>query len=186
MKPEIVVIGSSAGGLPALKEILQHWQPPLPVPVIVAQHLSSESGHNAAEWLHVQVMEPVQSLESGRVYLIPPGYSARITAPGQAHLTRGVNYRGIYPSVDLLFATAARHYGSRAVGILLSGMGRDGVEGLTKLHNVGAMTIVQNHATAAIDGMNRRAREKGLADYDLAPGEIAELVKSRLDLFRGA
>ncbi|PJF21685.1 MAG: chemotaxis response regulator protein-glutamate methylesterase [Phototrophicales bacterium] len=161
-KPEIVVIGASAGGPSALSYILATIPADLPVPIVIAQHIPHEFVAGLARWLdkvgmvRVVVVEDNQRLEAGVVHL----------SPGNAHVTVERVHNQLYarlihnqmeerhqPSVNVLFRSVAAVCGAHAIGIILTGMGDDGAEGLLAMRQAGARTLAQNRDTATVYGM---------------------------------
>jgi two-component system chemotaxis response regulator CheB len=175
----VVVIGASTGGPPALATILADLPPDLPVPILVVQHMADGFVEGLATWLDSLSRLPVVMAEHGRplrpgtVHVAPaklntllrPGLRVELCAPpaGQFHV----------PGVDAAFASAATVCGSAAVGVLLTGMGRDGAEGLRLLHDAGAMTIGQDEPTSVVWGMPAAAQALGAVEFELPLPRIA-------------
>lgn len=168
--PEVVLIGASTGGPPAIERILRDVGGDVPVPILVVQHMPPGFTRAFAERLNIQlpleVREPMdgEPLQPGTVYIARGGVHLRIAAAGRQRLVAAVSadpenapHR---PSVDVLFASAAEA-GVRAVAILLTGMGQDGAEGMARLAARGALTIAQDEATSIIFGMPRAAAAIG-------------------------
>ncbi len=174
----LVAIGSSTGGPSALLSILGRLPERFPAPIIIAQHIAEGFVPGLATWLDagstVKVVpaEDGTTVEPGVAYLAATGSNMEIhgTAlrfttpqPGQLYI----------PSADTLFESAARSYGHRAAGVLLTGMGADGARGLKMLHDRGAPTICQDEATSIVFGMPRAAIDLGAARTVLPVHEIA-------------
>jgi len=167
--PEVVLIGASTGGPPAIERILRDLGGDVPVPVLVVQHMPAGFTRAFAERLNIQlpleVREPVdgEPLQPATVYIARGGFHLRI-APGRQRLVAAVSSEPRdtphRPSVDELFASAAEA-GVRAVAILLTGMGHDGAAGMARLAAQGALTIAQDEATSTIFGMPRAAAAIG-------------------------
>lgn len=180
----VVVIGASTGGPPALATILADLPSDLPVPVLVVQHMADGFVEGLATWLNTLSPLPVvmaahgRALRPGTVYVAPaklntllrPGLRVELRAPpeGQFHV----------PGVDACFASAAAVCGSAAVGVLLTGMGRDGAEGLRLLHHAGAMTIGQDEPTSVVWGMPAAAAALGAVELELPLSRIAMALTS--------
>ncbi|HYG67464.1 MAG TPA: chemotaxis-specific protein-glutamate methyltransferase CheB [Anaeromyxobacteraceae bacterium] len=185
-RADLVVIGASLGGPKALAAILRALPPEFPAPVAVVQHIADGFTEGLASWLaqesRLQVREAREgdSLRAGRVLLAPTGFHLVVT-DGTAHLSESPPVETFRPSVTPLFASAAAAYGPRACGVLLTGMGRDGAEGMRALKSVGAHTIAQDEATSAVFGMPRAAIELGAVDrvlpLDEIPRALVELTR---------
>ncbi len=182
----LIAIGASAGGPPAVAHVLRDLAIDLPAAVLVVQHVDAEFVASMADWFDSQASFTVQVAREGTVPLAGHAY----VAAGDLHLvlrrdgtlgyeTEPVNapYR---PSADVLFDSVAAHWRGAVVGIVLSGMGRDGAIGLGKLRATGARTIAQDEATSAVFGMPRAAAEAGAASDVLALARIAPFVNQLL------
>lgn len=175
----VVVIGASTGGPPALATILADLPPDLPVPVLVVQHMADGFVEGLASWLDGLSPLPVVMAEHGKrllpgtVHVAParlntllrPGLRVELRQPpeGQFHI----------PGVDAAFASAAKVCGCGAVGVLLTGMGRDGAEGLRLMHDAGALTIGQDEPTSVVWGMPAAAQALGAVEMELPLSQIA-------------
>jgi two-component system chemotaxis response regulator CheB len=181
-RPDVVVIGASLGGPRALSAILRKLPARFSVPIAVVQHIADGFTAGLASWLDqecaLKVAEGVdgEPLRPGRVVLAPSGRHLVIEG-GRVRLWDGPQVDTFRPSVTPLFASAARHYGSRACGVLLTGMGRDGAEGLKAIHDEGGTTLVQDEATSAVFGMPRAAIELGAADRVLPLDDIPRVLQ---------
>ena len=184
-RPEIIVIGASAGGPSALNHILSQLPADLSVPVVIVQHMPPEFMNGLARWLgknarlRVTVALDNLPLHAGTVYL----------APGSAHLAISRNHHGLVakleheqgthrhqPSVDVLFHSVAQVCGSRAVGIILTGMGDDGASGLLALRQAGARTFAQDRHTATVFGMPGAALAYGAVEKVVALAELPSMM----------
>jgi two-component system chemotaxis response regulator CheB len=167
--PEIVLIGASTGGPPAIERILRDIGGDVPMPILVVQHMPAGFTRAFAERLNIQlpleVREPVDGelLQAATVYIAPGGFHLRVTSlrdrlvAAVGREPEGSSHR---PSVDVLFASVAE-IGTRAVAVLLTGMGQDGASGMARLAERGALTIAQDEATSTIFGMPRAAAAMG-------------------------
>jgi two-component system chemotaxis response regulator CheB len=181
-RPELVVIGASTGGPPVLETILRGLPHPASVPIVIAQHILVGFETGLATWLtrttghEVVLARGGESPTAGVVYLAPADQDLRCDA------TLGLRPRSshISPSVDVLFRSAAESRQARVVAILLSGMGRDGADGMLAAFKLGAMTITQDSGSCVVDSMPRNARLLGASRLTLPPEEIAPTVTSLL------
>ena len=179
--PAIVAIGASTGGPAVLYQLLDELPAPYPLPIIIAQHISPGFDQGLAQWLsktghRVTLAQDKQPLRVANVYLAQASKNVRITSR-ESLRSCDPGSRQIVPSCDELFESAAVHFGSRAVGILLTGMGRDGAAGMLKLREVGAITVTQEGSSCTVNGMPEAARHLGAVMIDVPPGELAPLLQ---------
>ncbi len=173
---ELVVVGASTGGPPVLQTILKSL-PRSFRPVVMVQHISPGFIRGMARWLSdttqhaVEVAEVPMPLLPGRVYLAPDGRHL-LVEPGRVVPVEGEPVDGHRPGVTVLFDSAARAYGPRAAGVLLTGMGRDGARGLANLARAGGPTLCQNRETCAVWGMPKEALALDARHEVLSPPEI--------------
>jgi len=175
----IVAIGASTGGPKAIQSILRELPPTFPVPILVVQHISPDFVLPFVEWLGNSVALPVEvaadgaAARPGHVYIAPGDQHLTVRLRGRLTLDQSPPIHACRPSIDPLFTSVAEAYGPAAVGVLLTGMGVDGAQGLSHLHNRGGRTIVQDEASAVIFGMPRAAIEKNAAGAVLPLGAIS-------------
>jgi len=177
----LIAIGSSTGGVEALQVLLSSFPPNCP-PTVIVQHVDARFAPAIARTLdasspaHVQIAEPDTPLQRGNVYLAPGGERHLLVA-GQtqlyAKLRAGPLVSGHRPSVCALFHSVAASVGRDAIGILLTGMGADGAQGLLAMSQAGAQTIAQDEATCTVFGMPRVAISLGAAKIVAPLGRIA-------------
>lgn len=178
----LVVIAASTGGPVALERVLVGLGD-LPAPVLVVQHLHEDFVDGLITWLATRSALPVElaaqavSPRPGRVYVAGGDRHLRVRADGRLELDRMPEHLH-RPSADELFFSAARHSGSAAVGVLLTGMGDDGARGLLALREAGAETIAQDEETCAVFGMPRVAIQLGAARHVLPLDAIAGAVRA--------
>jgi two-component system, chemotaxis family, protein-glutamate methylesterase/glutaminase len=181
-RPVVVAIGASTGGPPALATILRDLPADLDAAVLVVQHMAEGFLDGLARWLdeasplRVVVAADGERLATSTVYLAPaatnmllrPGHRVELTAPsvGQFHV----------PGVDATFHSVARVCGPRAVGVLLTGMGRDGAVGLRSMRDAGARTLGQDESTSVVWGMPAAARALQAVDRELPLSDVAAAV----------
>jgi two-component system chemotaxis response regulator CheB len=175
-----VAIGASTGGPQVVAEILAS---PLPAPVLLVQHIARGFIEGFAEWLGTRTPMPVALgergavLEPGTVYVAGAGGHLGVTADGRVAISDDGPVDGFRPSITRLFEAVADVYGRSAVGVLLTGMGRDGARGLLRLRDAGALTIAQDEASSVVYGMPAEAVQLGAAADVLAPGAIAGVLR---------
>ena len=191
---EAILIGASAGGPLPIRTILSALPPEFPAAVLVVQHIAVGFGAGFAEWLAGASRLPVhiavegEHLMPGHVYIAPDEAHMGVREGPRIRLDHGEPENGLRPSVSHLFRSAARLYGRRVVGILLSGMGRDGAEELKGLRDLGAVTFAQDRESCVVFGMPGEAVRLGGASYTMSPEAIAAAVVSLAetgDLSRG-
>lgn len=181
---KIVVIGSSTGGVEALIAVLGKFPANCP-PTLVTQHMPPIFTRNLAARLDricaPTVMEATQGapLRSGLVY-IAPGGEEHLEVIGRSGFTcslkAGPPVNGHCPSVDRLFTSVARSVGGRSVGVILTGMGRDGAQGLLEMRQAGAHTIAQDEASSVVYGMPKAAVDLGAAEHQYSLARIGHAV----------
>lgn len=182
--PQLVAIAASAGGPLALKAFLQHLDCRQPWPLVMVQHIAPGFLPSFCDWLttltplRVLIAVQGQALEPGTLYLAPDGHHLGFTANHKVLLDDGPAEEHVRPAANYLFRSAAQRFGRQAIGIQMSGMGRDGAQGLAELHKAGALTLVQEPASAVIDSMPRSAIALQAASQVLAPERIAELLNA--------
>jgi two-component system chemotaxis response regulator CheB len=161
---EIVGLGASTGGPSAIVQILRVLPPRYPLPILLVLHIGEPFGAAFVEWLDGQTEhrvacarggEPVEEL-AGRVIMAPPDRHL-VVRDGLLHLTREAERHSCRPSVDVLFESMAREFGSSGVACLLTGMGRDGAAGLLEVRRAGGLTLAQDEASSIVYGMPREA-----------------------------
>jgi len=186
----LIAIGASTGGIHALANFFQELPPKIGVPILVTQHLPAPFMAVFARQLGNTAGREAIVAEDG-LRLLPDRI---VIAPGDAHLTvdikgghlvarlvRNRSSSGCLPSVDPMLASAGAVLGPEALGIVLTGMGRDGLEGAIALTGVGGSVIVQDEASSAVWGMPRVVAEAGLACAVLPPAKIARRVAARAE-----
>ena len=187
---ELLAIGASTGGIHALGSFFQALPRRIGVPILVTQHLPAPFMPVFARQLAIAAGREAVVAEDG----MPLIADRILIAPGDAHLTvelvgeravvRLVRERarsGCMPSVDPMFASIGAAYGRAAAGVVLTGMGRDGVEGAARLVACGGSILAQDEASCAVWGMPRAVIEAGLSSGVLAPEKIARRISSRTD-----
>lgn len=180
MMRRLVVIGASTGGPPVLDTILSQLPAHYPYPIVIVQHIAEGFLDGLVNWLQpkcklkIHIAENNQLIEAGHVYIAPDHHHLAVTSQERLILSDAEPENGIRPSVCFLFRSVAKTYGSRAIGILLTGMGRDGAAGLHQMREQGAITIAQDQDTSAVFGMPNEAIKLGAAQFILPPDKIAQ------------
>lgn len=182
---ELIAIGASAGGLSALTEVLSGLSPEFPA-IIVVQHLDPRHKSQMAGLLARKTRKRVKEAEDGEpimpntVYIGPPDEHL-LVSQGKIRLAHSRLIRFSRPSIDVMFGAVAATYGSRAIGVILSGSNRDGADGIAAIKGAGGITIAQDPATAEYRIMPQAAIDTGCVDRVIAlPGlgkAISELVR---------
>lgn len=181
---QVVAIGASTGGPPVLRTILAGLGATFPVPVLIVQHISTGFVHGLAEWLNdctgmrVQAAHHGQQALPGHAYLAPDGCHMTLNRTGQIFCIPGQPENGLQPAVSCLFRSVARQFGPRAIGILLTGMGRDGADELKLMKDAGAVTMAQDKESSVVHGMPGEAIAIDAAGYVLPPERIVSQVLS--------
>lgn len=186
----IVAIGASTGGPQALAQILSHLPAHFPATVLVAQHVDAQFAPGMANWLQHHSRLPVQIAKAGE-RLVPGSVCIAGTNDHLIYEERGehggsLNYTAIpqdnayRPSVDVLFASLARLHHPARIGVLLTGMGRDGAQGLLALRNAGALTIAQDAGSSVVYGMPKAAADLNAASEILPLESIGPRIREAI------
>lgn len=187
---KLIAIGASTGGPDAVREVLRGLPKESP-PIVVAQHMQSNFIARFAASLSRQTSLDViearggEHVQSGCVYLAPGHANLRVKAAGMGFVLELVpqSANSLYvPSVDVLFHSVAEAAGKRALGVLLTGMGKDGAAGLLAMHQGGAWTVAQDQASSVVWGMPREAAALGAADAVMPLCGISQCLRERLGL----
>jgi len=177
----IVVIGCSTGGPKSLPEVLSRLPGNLPAPVLVVQHMPEGFTRSFAERLdmtsplEVKEAEDGEEIHKGHVYLAP-GNKHLLLNGRKLMLDDGPKVNYVRPAVDVLMNTVAPIYGPRTVGVILTGMGSDGAEGMKLIKRNGGKTVVQNEETCVVYGMPKAVVDLGAADRIVPLEDIAKNI----------
>lgn len=181
----VVAIGTSTGGPRALHTVIPALPKGLPVPVLVVQHMSAGFTKSLAERLdresnlRVKEAEADELLEPGVVYLAPGDFHMHVERTGagvRVRLDQRPPVLGVRPCVDILFQSVAEAYGPKALGVVLTGMGRDGAKGLKAMKAKLAVTLAQDEASSVVYGMPRAAFAAGCVDRVLDIQAVAPAI----------
>jgi two-component system chemotaxis response regulator CheB len=186
---KVAAIGASTGGPGAIVDVLRGLPRDFTLPLLLVLHIGEAFGAAFADWLDGQTDRRVHTARegeavaaaAGQVIMAPPG-KHMILHQGKIRLTSDPERHSCRPSVDVLFESVAQTYGPSAVGCLLTGMGRDGAEGLLAMRKAGGRTLAQDEATCVVYGMPREAALIGAVECVLPLDQIgptlAELGRS--------
>ncbi|MDB5694747.1 MAG: chemotaxis response regulator protein-glutamate methylesterase [Sphingomonas bacterium] len=186
---DLVAIGASTGGIHALSHLLRELRPGFRLPILITQHLPATFMPYFAAQLATLSGRPCD-VATDRMRVRP---GRLIVAPGDAHLcvaalpdgsacirlSHAPSQSGCMPSVDPMLASAAAAFGARAIGVVLSGMGRDGTDGARTLRAAGGAVVVQDQESSVVWGMPGAVAAAGLADIMLPPDAIGRLLAER-------
>ena len=189
---DLVAIGTSTGGPVALKTVLTMLPGDLPVGIVVVQHMPPVFTKAFAERLDsccalaVKEAENGDAILPGRVLLAPGNFHMTVSRFGtepRVALNQNDNVNGHRPSIDVLMHSVALEYGAHAVGVIMTGMGKDGAEGLHELHKKGGHVIAQDKESSVIYGMNREVVQNGdaheVASVEAIAGRICDSLRAR-------
>lgn len=182
---DLIAVGASAGGLQALTEMLK----PLPVSfpgIVVVQHLDPSHKSHLAALLERKTAKQVKQAQHGEpilpglVYIAPPDEHL-LVGPGKIQLAHSQLVHFSRPSIDLLFESVAGMYGSRSIGVILSGSNRDGAVGIRTIKEAGGTTLAQDPSTSDFKTMPQAAISTGCVDFVVAIAGMAAVLKDLCD-----
>lgn len=188
---KLIIIGASTGGTEAIREVLQPLPPDSPG-IMIAQHMPPGFTRSFAQRLDglcritVKEAEHGERVLPGHAYIAPGGFHLALARSGAnyvAQLDQEAPVNRHRPSIDVLFDSVARHAGKNAIGVILTGMGRDGAAGLLRLRQAGAYTLAQDEASCVVFGMPREAIALGAACEVAGLHEMSQRVMARLMSF---
>lgn len=178
-QPELIALGASTGGPPALAEVISALS--ITIPIVAVLHIGDPFAVAFADWLGTRIGKSVRlpadgdPVDGSPVWFAPPG--KHLVVEGKRfRLVDGPPRHSCKPSVDVLFESVAASFGNRAIAALLTGMGRDGAAGLLAIRQAGGITIAQDQATSVIYGMPREAALIGAASHILPLHEIGPAI----------
>jgi two-component system chemotaxis response regulator CheB len=187
-KIELIAIGISTGGPNALREVFAKIDADLPQPIVVVQHMPVGFTYEFAKSLdricplEVKEAEDDDILKPGRILIAPGDRHMEVERRSLASVVKlsdSTQVNGHRPSVDVLFSSVARHYGNKAMGIIMTGMGRDGAKELGSIYREGGLTLGQDEASSIVYGMPKVAFEYGHVMEQVPLAKMAETI-SRL------
>lgn len=181
---DVVVIGASSGGPRVIEVLLSSLPSTYALGVVVVQHMTDGFTTSMLRWMQERCAMPIKLAEEGdaivprRVLFTPENSHLVAAMGGRVHLTDSEPVNGHRPSIDVTFLSVARVYGARSAGVILTGMGSDGAQGLFAIRQAGGVTIAQDEETSAIFGMPRSAIELSAAQQVLPPAGIARCLNA--------
>lgn len=184
MSGKIIVIGTSFGGMMALRTILSVLPSNFNIPILVIQHLSSNSEGYLPKYLdrvcsiNVKEADEKEQIKKGYAYIGPPNYHMLVDNQGFISLSVDEKVNYARPSIDVLFESAVDAFGENIIGVLLTGANSDGSKGIKRIRDNGGITIVQDPSEAEADAMPKSALKLTNVDYVLTLNEIANLLVS--------
>jgi two-component system chemotaxis response regulator CheB len=180
---KVIAIGVSTGGPQALQALLSGIPKDIPAGILVVQHMSKGFIDGLVEWLKysspfdIKVARAGDTLECSQALFAPDGYHMTIGADGRICLSEDTSRTSLHvPSIDVMMGSVARSFGNKAVGVIMTGMGKDGVSGIRAIRAAGGKTIAQDEKTSVIYGMNRLAVESGIVDHTVSLEEISSVI----------
>jgi two-component system, chemotaxis family, protein-glutamate methylesterase/glutaminase len=182
VRPHIVAIGASTGGPQALWTILAQLPADFPAPVLCVQHISEGFLAGLVDWLATHSALSMKITESGEqplpgtIYFPQEGTHLEIDKGGRLVCSHKAPVDGHRPSVTATFKSVAEYYGDGSIGVLLTGMGSDGAQGMQEIFEAGGITIAQNEETSVVFGMPKQAIAQGAVKYVLPVHKIASML----------
>lgn len=189
---QVVGIASSTGGPAALAAILGALPGDYALPILIVQHVTNGFTVGLAEWLNgetplrVRVATYGDIPEPGVVLIAPDDRHMQLNRLGNVMLNQESPYKGLRPSANYLFHSLARVHGPRALGVVLTGMGDDGAEGMQALHQAGGLTLAQDEASCVVYGMPREAVARNAVDMVLPLHQISDVLRQQVQQIRKA
>lgn len=178
----LVVIASSTGGPQVVHKLVSDLPADFPAPVLVVQHINAAFADSLVGWLGTSAKLKVRAakdgdlLTPGTVLIAPSGSHLTVPSRGRVAVLPGPARDGHLPSASMLLESAAKAYGKRAVGVILTGMGNDGVEGLAAIHAAGGKTIAQSQESSVVFGMPGAAIAKGVVTHVVHGDDVGKAL----------
>lgn len=175
----VVAVAASTGGPQVLHRMVAGLPADFPVPIVVVQHINAAFADSLAGWmrnsskLKVRLAQDGEQLLPGHVLIAPPGQHLTIPYRGRVALQKGLERDGHMPSGTVLLESAARAYGRRALGLILTGMGADGAEGMLAIKRAGGITLGQSEESCVVYGMPAAAVKLKAVDHLIHADEVA-------------
>ncbi|MEN8183311.1 MAG: CheB methylesterase domain-containing protein, partial [Myxococcota bacterium] len=181
----VVALGASTGGPAALVSVLGAFEGAPPCSLVVSQHMPEGFTNSFAQRLDRQTAFSAREardgdpIQPGLVLVAPGGQHLEfeeVSGQTRARLLPGRSSDRYAPSIDRMFASAAKHFGTRLTAVLLTGMGDDGAEGTCAVSHAGGTVVAESEKTAVVFGMPQQAIRRGVVDFVLPLGEIAGVI----------
>jgi two-component system chemotaxis response regulator CheB len=178
----VVGIAASTGGPPALARLLRELRPDFPVPIFVIQHIPAGFSRGLADWLGSEIRLKVRQVEEGEkpvpgvVYLPADDRHLLFNRMGRVHLGDQADRFGLRPNADLTFLSLAEVWPGETLTVILTGMGRDGTEGMRRLRELNGYNIAQDEASSVIFGMPKAAIDAGVIHQVMPLDHIAPFL----------
>lgn len=180
---KVIAIAASTGGPQTVHRILTELPADFPIPILYVQHISDGFGEGLANWLHasteldVRIARDGEKLNPGTVYLAAEGRHLEVSEDARIVLRVLPPVGGFRPSAGILFESVAKAFGRNSLAIILTGMGRDGVDGLKAVRQLGGRVLAQDQESCVVFGMPRAAIEEELHDAIVNPLQIIDYLK---------
>jgi two-component system chemotaxis response regulator CheB len=180
---QVIAIGASTGGPRALQRILSGLPKDLPVPVLIVQHITAGFGKGFMEWvsatagIKLKIAEEGEQISAGIGYIAPDNFHMGVSQGSKINLGNQPPENGLKPSVSYLFRSVAQTFGPNALGVLLTGMGKDGADELKEMKDKGAITLVQNEESSVVFSISAEAIKTGASDHILSIEKISDFFK---------
>lgn len=177
--PSVLAVAASTGGPPALAKVIGGLTADFPLPVLLVQHMGAAFMDGFASWLDGVVPLPVgvardgQTMQAGRVYVAPGDRHLELGPSGTLRVSDAAPVGGQRPAATVLFRSVARQAGAQGIGVLLTGMGEDGAQGLLDMRKAGAATIAEHESSAVVYGMPAAAVRLNAASRVLPIDQVA-------------
>ncbi|MFQ5646094.1 MAG: chemotaxis-specific protein-glutamate methyltransferase CheB [bacterium] len=173
INPEILVVAASSGGPNAFRQVLSRLDTKFTAPIIIVQHINSQFFHYFLNWVKASCQLTVKKAKDGEeiknstVYVAPSDSHLTVSGDRKINLDSSPPWHNLRPAANRLFCSAAKVYGERLVGVILTGMGNDGSEGAAEIKRQGGYMISQDEESSAVFGMPGSAIENGVIDFVL-------------------
>lgn len=187
---QIIAIGASTGGTGAIEQILLNIPHNMPIPIVIGQHMPPEFIYSFAERLDkiipikVKVAEQNETLKEGIIYIVPGNTNTRLVQnkneKPKFEFTSTQYEEYNHPSIDCLFESVAKVYNAKSIAIILTGMGRDGKNGMSAIYNNGGYTIAQDEKTSVVYGMPKAVKEAGVVKRVISLQDIPGFIISAI------